>query len=89
MLKKGYSPDEREEIGQHVAKKHKDLPAFWRDRYKDRMTDVMALRMQVSSLQAQLAKQEPAKPLNELGPKPKPALDEMQCKILILQGSCC
>lgn len=54
MLKKGYSRATREQWGAKVVKKHADLPEFWRERYRDRMKDIVALRLQVTQLQNKL-----------------------------------
>lgn len=73
MLKKGYSRETREQWGAKVVKKHADLPEFWRERYRGRMKDIIALRLEVTQLQKKLdeAQSQPPPPSSPSTPLAK------------------
>lgn len=91
ILKKGYPRHNRREQAARIVKKHSDLPSFWRDRYRDRMTEVIKLQMEVASLKTQLSEMNQEKqkhqqlkskrpPLLLLQTSQTPPVDELQCK---------
>lgn len=85
ILKKGYPLEKRQEIADRILKKQRDLPSFWRGRYRDRMKDIIELQLQVSALKSQLSDRSKS---THLGLQPAAStlsipqvapVDDMQC----------
>lgn len=95
-MKKGYPRESRQELADKIIKKHGDLPSFWRNRYRDRMKEIISLRLQVTALQTELKgsvsdtqKHKPdtlpslQKTTNKLD-----TIDEMKCSIISYMDFC-
>ena len=95
-MKKGYPRESRQELADKIIKKHGDLPSFWRNRYRDRMKEIISLRLQVTALQTEL--KESVSDTQNHKPDTLPSLqkttnkldtiDEMKCSIISYMDIC-